>query len=142
MSVAESFIDTNLFIYQLEASDERKLEIADTIIRRAVATGDACISFQVVQETLNLVVRKAEVPLDTVSAQVYLETVLAPLYRIPASVALYQRGLELQARYRFAFYDALIVAAALEAGCSRLWTEDMQHGQRIEGVTIENPFRV
>lgn len=141
MSVAESFIDTNLFIYQLEAVDEAKSEVADAIIRRGVATGDACISFQVVQETLNVILRKAEIPLDAASARRYLETVLAALYRVPSTIALYQRGLELQTRYQLAFYDALIVAAALEAGCTRLWSEDLQHGQRIERLTIENPFR-
>ena len=141
MSVAESFLDTNLFIYQLEALDERKLEVADAIIRRAVATGDACISFQVVQETLNVALRKAQVPLTLEAARLYLDTVLAPLYRVPATVPLYERALGLQARFSFGFYDALIVAAALEAGCKRIWTEDLQHGQRVEGLTIENPFR-
>jgi predicted nucleic acid-binding protein len=43
-------------------------------------------------------------------------------------------------RYGFHFYDSLIVAAALEAGCSRLFSEDLQHGQRIDGLTVENPF--
>ena len=138
---AESFIDTNVFIYQLEAQDRRKFEIADGIIRQGVATGDACISFQVVQECLNTALRKAEVRLDIDGARAYLETVLAPLYRVPASVGLYHRGLGVQARYHMSFYDALIVAAALEAGCSRLWSEDLQHGQRIERLTIANPFR-
>ena len=55
--------------------------------------------------------------------------------------ALYQRALDLQTRYQFRFYDALIVAAALAAGCTRLYSEDLQHGQRIEGLTIVNPFR-
>jgi predicted nucleic acid-binding protein len=53
---------------------------------------------------------------------------------------LYQRALDIQARYRYGFYDALIIAAALEAGCIRLYSEDLQHGQRIERLTIENPF--
>ena len=53
----------------------------------------------------------------------------------------YSRALELQERYRFSFWDALIVAAALEAGCTRLLTEDLQHGQVIEGLRVENPFR-
>ena len=74
-------------------------------------------------------------------ARAYLEAVLTPLYRVPASVALYHRGLDVQQRYRLSFYDALIVAAALEAGCRRLWSEDMQHGQRIGQLTIEDPFR-
>ena len=56
--------------------------------------------------------------------------------------ALYRRGLDVQERWKFGFYDSLIVAAALEAGCKRLLSEDMQHGQRIEGLRIENPFKI
>ncbi|WP_411728328.1 PIN domain-containing protein [Methyloglobulus sp.] len=56
------------------------------------------------------------------------------------SLALYRRGLDLQSRFGFSFYDSLIVAAALESDCTRLYTEDLQHGQKIEGLTIENPF--
>jgi len=136
----ERFIDTHAFIYQREARDERKSAITGRIIREGVKTGNACIGFQVVQECLNTVLRKAEVPLGTDGARAYLETVLAPLFRVPASIALYHRGLDIQARYRYAFYDALIIAAALDAGCTRLYSEDLQHGQQIEGLTIENPF--
>lgn len=57
-----------------------------------------------------------------------------------ASAALYAKALQLQARWQLAFYDALIVAAALEAGCKRLLSEDIPHGQRIEMLKIENPF--
>lgn len=138
---AENFIDTNVFIYQLEAADVRKFDIAERIIRDGVATGSACISFQVVQECLNTVLRKAEIPLDAAATRIYLDTVLAPLLRVTASLALYRHGLDVQARYGFSFYDALIVAAALEAGCTCLYSEDLQHGQRIEHLTIENPFR-
>lgn len=138
---AECFIDTNLFIYQLEALDERKCAIAGRIIRQGVETGNACISFQVVQECLNTVLRKAEIPLDIGGARAYLETVLAPLFRVPASIGLYHRSLDIQARYRYGFYDALIIAAALEAGCTRLYSEDLQHNQQIERLIIENPFK-
>ena len=140
MSV-RSFLDTNLFIYQLEALDERKFSIANRIIREGVATGNACISFQVIQECLNTVLRKAEIVLDERGARDYLETVLAPLFQVPASIALYRRALELRERYRFSFYDSLIVAAALGGGCTRLYSEDLQHGQRVERLVIENPFR-
>lgn len=58
-----------------------------------------------------------------------------------ASAALYQRALDVQSRWRFGFYDSLIVASALSANCTRLLTEDLQHGQRIEQLTVENPFR-
>ncbi|CAN5651457.1 MAG: PIN domain-containing protein [Rubrobacter sp.] len=138
---AESFIDTNLFIYQLEALDERKSEISDRIIREGIETQSACISFQVVQECLNTTLRKAEIPLSTDETKHYLDNVLAPLFRVSARLSLYNRALDVQARYRYGFYDSLIVAAALDAGCNRLYSEDLQDGQRIEGLTIENPFK-
>jgi predicted nucleic acid-binding protein len=137
---AESFIDTNLFIYQLEALDERKASVATRIIRRGLEAGDACISFQVVQECLNTALRKAEIPLTMDEMRAYLENVLAPLYQVSSSIALYQRSLDIQERTRYSFYDSLILAAALEAGCSRLYSEDLQHGQKVDGLTIENPF--
>lgn len=138
---AEAFIDTNIFIYHLDAQDKRKQAIAEHIVREGLATGNACISFQVIQECLNTVLRKAKITLDVAAARAYLDTVLAPLLRVTASAALYHRALDIQERYHFSFYDSLIVAAALAAGCSRLISEDMQDGQRIESLTISNPFR-
>lgn len=58
------------------------------------------------------------------------------------TVDLYTRALDLHKRYRYSFYDSLILAAALEAGCVRLYSEDFQDGQQIEGLTLENPFRL
>jgi predicted nucleic acid-binding protein len=138
---AECFIDTNLFIYQLEVSDESKSATADRIICKGIETRNACISFQVVQECLNIILRKAEVSLSTDEAKQYLDHVLAPLFRVPASFSLYRRALDLQTRYRYGFYDSLVIAAALDAGCTRLYSENLQDGQRIEGLTVENPFR-
>jgi predicted nucleic acid-binding protein len=138
---AELFIDTNVFVYQLDTRDPRKHAIAERIVREALAGDNACISFQVVQECLNTVLRKAEITLDAAAARAYLDTVLAPLQHVDSSPALYQRALDVHQRWRFSFYDSLIVAAALEAGCKRLLSEDLQHGQRIESLRIENPFR-
>lgn len=137
---AECFIDTNLFIYQIETTDPRKGDIANRIIRDAVATGSGCVSFQVVQECLNTIIRKSEISLTTEQANAYLDAALSPLLAIYPSVQLYKHGLAMQSRYLFSFYDSLIVAAALEAGCKTLYSEDLQHGQRIEGLTIQNPF--
>lgn len=134
------FIDTNVFIYLFDETDERKRNIAEQLIQSALETRSACISHQVVQETLNVVTRKLPFPMSTENAQRFLEQILIPLWRIMPSPALYRRGLELQSRYGVSFYDALIIAAALESGCTRLYTEDLQHGQQIEGLLIENPF--
>ena len=138
---AEAFIDTNVFVYHLDTTDKRKHSIAERIIRDGLASGNACISFQVVQECLNTALRKAEVALDTDAARSYLDTVLIPLLQVPASAALYNRALDVRTRWQFSFYDSLIVAAALAAGCSRLVSEDLQHGQRIDSLTVHNPFR-
>ena len=139
---AESFIDTNIFVYQLERLDARKADIADGLIEHGIETQTACISFQVIQECINTAIRKAEVPLTEEELRKYLEDVLAPLYRVQPEIRLYQKALEIRFRYRFGFYDALIVAAAVEAGCKTLYTEDLTHGQQVEGVTITNPFRM
>ncbi|MGH8500811.1 MAG: PIN domain-containing protein, partial [Methylococcales bacterium] len=121
MSV-EYFIDTNLFIYPLERLDQRKADIAERLIEKGIATGNTCISFQVVQECLNTAIRKAEIPLTTDAMKRYLNTVLMPLYRIQPNLNLYLAAVDIQARYRFAFYDSLIVSAALEAGCKVLYS--------------------
>jgi predicted nucleic acid-binding protein len=138
---ADVFIDTNVFIYHLDTTDARKNAVAERIVRDGLASGNACISFQVVQECLNTALRKAKVAIEVDAARSYLDTVLIPLLQVPASAALYHRALDVQARWRFSFYDSLIVAAALTAGCTRLLSEDMQHGQRIETMTIHNPFK-
>lgn len=134
------FIDTNIFIYLFDETDERKRNIAEQLIHRALEKRNACISYQVVQEVLNVVTRKLPSPMNAENAQRFLEQILTPLWRIMPSQALYRRGLNVQSRYGFGFYDALMIAAALEAGCTRLQTEDLQHGQQIEGLLIHNPF--
>jgi len=141
MSV-ESFIDTNVFIYQLEGTDERRAGLAADLIERGIADGTACISFQVVQECVNVALRKARKKLNTQEMKRYLDAVLDPLLLVHSSMRLYRSSLRIQSRYRFSFYDALIVAAALEADCRQLYSEDMQDGQRIQQLTIINPFRV
>jgi predicted nucleic acid-binding protein len=137
---AENFLDTNILLHQLDTSDRRKHGIADRIVRSALAEDNACISWQVAQEWLNVALRKAAVPLNTEQARACLEAVLLPLLTVMPSPALYHRALDLQARWRFGFYDSLIVAGALAAGCKRLLSEDLQHGQRIETLTVYNPF--
>lgn len=75
MSV-ESFFDSNVFIYQLDKTDKRKHRIADALVQQALGEHSACISFQVVQECLNVAMRKAAVPLAPEQARAYLDVVL------------------------------------------------------------------
>ncbi|NUM56658.1 MAG: PIN domain-containing protein [Candidatus Hydrogenedentes bacterium] len=134
------FIDTNVFIYLFDETAPDKQRIADQIVFGALETASACTSFQVVQETLNVLTRKVEKPMSAGEARDFLDAVLVPLWRVMPSPTLYRRGIELQSRYQHGFYDALIIAAALDGGCSVLYSEDLRHEQRIEGLTIRNPF--
>lgn len=135
------FIDTNVFIYLFDETNDRKRGTAERLIRTALESRNGRISHQVVQETLNVVTRKLPSPMTPEDAQRFLEQVLAPLWQVMPSLALYRRSLAIQGRYGFSFYDSLIVAAALESGSTRLYSEDLQNGQKIEELIIENPFK-
>lgn len=135
------FIDSNVFVYLFDETNPGKRQTAEGLIHAALETGTASISFQVIQETLNVITRKLVTPASGDDARRFLDQVLIPLWRIMPSQGLYHRSLDIQARYGYGFYDALIIAAALDAGCTRLYSEDLQHGQEIDALTIENPFR-
>ena len=134
------FIDSNVFVYLFDHTDTRRREIARETVQRGIAEGSAVISFQVVQEVLNVTTHKMEQPLSDTDAIAFFDTVLAPLWRVYPSGELYRRAIEVKTRYRFGFYDSLIVASALESSCTRLLTEDLQDGQTIGSLTVRNPF--
>lgn len=134
------FFDTNLFIYLIDDIDPLKQQIAQGLIAKALGDNTGCISHQVIQETLHVVTRKFAKRAPPEVAAEMLKQLLLPLWRVMPNAELYQNALSLQSRYGYSFYDSLIIAAALAAGCSTLYSEDMQHGQQIETLTIRNPF--
>ena len=128
------FLDTNVLLYLLSA-DARKADAAEGVL----ASGGT-LSFQVLNEFASVATRKLGMALDEVRD--VLGAVTAVCEVVPLTLAVHQRGLEIAQRLRFSIYDALIVASALEAGCSRLLSEDLQHGQVIDKqLTVINPFR-
>ena len=135
------FLDTNVIVYLFDETDSTKHTTARRVVSEALTRDSGVISFQVVQETLNVITRKLRVGVRPDDACIFLRETLQPLWHVQPSVALYERALALQGRLGYAWYDSMIVAAALEAGCKRLLSEDLQHGQRIEGLRIENPFK-
>lgn len=139
--MSADFYDSNVFIYLLDETEPEKRRTAENLVDAATLTRNGRISYQVVQETLNVVTTKLRQPLTATDAIRFMHRVLVPFLHIMPSPALYERGLEIRGRYGYAFYDSLIIAAALQADCTRLYSEDLQHGQQIEGLTIENPFR-
>lgn len=140
MSV-EAFFDSNIFIYTFDNIALQKQQIAQEIVKKALRNRSGGISYQVVQEVLNVLTCKLPQSMDVNDATRYLTNTLEPLWRVQPSAELFRSGLAIQARYHYGFYDALIVAAALSIGCTRLYSEDLQHGQQIGQLTIENPFQ-
>lgn len=138
---AKFFLDTNILAYCFERAAIPKRETARKLLRSAIETGNGAISYQVAQEFLNLALRKFPVPLTPAEAARFLETVLRPLCQVHSSTELLSSALSLATRYQLSWYDSLIVAAALEAECAILYTEDLQHGMRIGKLEVRNPFR-
>lgn len=136
--MSADFLDTNVFVYLFDETAPAKRGIAEDIVRRAIEEGTGVISYQVAQEALNVLTRKLQAPAP--AAQRFLDDVLSPLWRIGPSPELFERALEVRARYAFGWYDALVVASALACGCDRLLSEDLQDGQRIGRLQIVNPF--
>jgi len=134
------FLDTNIFVYSFDSGAPAKARRAAELIRRAVATGKGIVSYQVAQEFFNVALRRFAKPMTMPEAEQYLVTVFRPLMGVHSSQALYADTLRLVDRYSLSWYDALIVAAAIEGKCTLLLSEDFQHGQRFGGLQIQNPF--
>lgn len=135
---ADSLLDTNIIIYLLDASHPAKYQRSEHLIQAGLQHGNCCISMQVIQETLNVATGKLNFSHE--DALRLLNQTLLPLCSIIPPARVYSRGLDIQFRYQYSFYDSLIIAAALEAGCKTLYSEDLQHSQKIEQLTIKNPF--
>lgn len=132
-------LDTNVVVYMFDDVDAVKRDRARQLVGNAIASGEGVISYQVVQEALNVFGRKLGA---TAGQQLDIfDNVLSSLWRIHPTADLYRRAVAISQRYRFGFYDSLVIAAALEYGCDLLYSEDLQDGQVIDTVTIRNPFR-
>jgi len=79
--------------------------------------------------------------MTVVEGEQYIDAVFQPLLSVHSSQSLYAEALRLHGRYRLAWYDSLIVAAAIQAGCDILYNEDLQDGQKFGTVRVRNPFR-
>ena len=134
------FLDTNILIYSLDRRDLVKASKADALVMDGLTSGKGVISFQVVQEFLNVALRKLAHPMTLESAERYLAKVLMPMLRVYPSHSLYTEALRLHSLNKLSWYDALIVCAAREAGCGILYSEDLQHGQKFGILRVVNPF--
>lgn len=135
------FLDTNVLLYEFDTQHPAKSRRAAELVRSAITTKRGVVSYQVVQEFFSVALTRFATPLPLNEAETYFSGILKPLLAIQSSPKLFLDGLRVHNQYRLSWYDSLIVAAAQQAECLILYTEDMQHGQRIGSLKIENPFR-
>jgi len=133
MSATEVFLDTNILLYLL-SDESHKADRAEEV----VAAGGV-ISVQVLNEFVAVASRKLHMPWAEIREVL---GVVRQVCRVePLTLETHDRGVVVVQRYGFALYDSMIVAAALLAGCETLYSEDLQHGQRIDDqLTVINPF--
>lgn len=133
MSGVESFFDTSVLLYLLSEETKKADRVEELLAQRGV------ISVQVLNEFTAVATRK--LGLSFAEVREVLETIRAICSTQPLTVEHHDRGVEIAERYRFSFYDSIIVSSALISGCKTLYSEDMQHQQIVDKqLTIINPF--
>lgn len=133
------FVDTNVLLYAYDASARARHDRARALVGQLGRARRGAISVQVLQEFYVNAVAKIAVPLTPDLARVRLRA----LSRWPTHAPLPLDVLAATATsedHQVSFWDAMILRSATELGCTRLWTEDLNHGQVIGGVRITNPF--
>jgi len=135
---APEFLDTNVLVYAYDVSDPLKQSIAQGLVKRAVA-GEIVASTQVLAEFSTTLLHKLSPSARPEDVITILDT-LSPIRLIAMDGGLIRRAVEGRATYGLHFWDCMIVAAAERGGCERLWSEDLNAGQKYFGVTVANPF--
>jgi len=130
----EAFFDTNVLIYAVALDDPRNARAEELL-----ASGGT-ISVQILNEFVSVARRKILMPWRSVMDALDAFRTLCPS-PLPITIKMHEAALKIAEQHGFGFYDALVVAAALEAGCAILYSEDFQDGQKIDGqLTIRDPF--
>ena len=135
------FLDTNIFVYSFDNDSPAKRDKAKELISGALSSGKGSISYQVVQEFLNVSFKKFKKPLSIKEAQSYLSNVLIPICEGYPSPTFYSEALEVKERTGYSLYDSLILQAARDMECKTLYSEDMHDGFKFYDLTIKNPFK-
>jgi len=136
----KSFLDTNIIVYAFGQSFPEKAKIARRLIADGAADKQAVISYQVVQEFINVALRGFRVAIVRTDLESFVLSALFPMMAISSSPALVIEALRLQGANQLSWYDSLIVAAAIQGRCEILYSEDLQHGRRFGDLVVDNPF--
>lgn len=134
----KTFVDTNILVYAHDLDAPSKNEIARNNLRDLWLDGTGSLSPQVLQEFYVTITRKIKKPVPKEAARLLVKTY--GMWCIDVTSADVTAAFRIEDEAKIAFWDALIVASAVKAGASKLLSEDLNAGQVIAGVRIENPF--
>jgi len=129
-----AFFDTNVIVYAFAKDDHR------TTIAEMLLAGGGVIGVQILNEFVAVAARKLGMPWEEILEALSALRELCPSPPIPVTVKTHDAALRIAGRFGYHIYDSLVIAAALEARCDTLFSEDMNDGQTIDGLTIRNPF--
>lgn len=135
--MSKFFFDTNILIYSLDSRDRKKQKQARHALKTAGQDGQGVISTQILQEFFVAATKKLGV--DPLEAKSILRSFLN-FEVVLVDADLIANAVDISILNKLSFWDALIVASAESARCEQLWTEDLNHGQIIQGVKVINPL--
>lgn len=131
------FLDTNVLVYADDASAGKKRDQAREVLRALVSSSSAVLSTQVLQEFFVIATKKLGITPEIARRKVELFSQLDVVHVRPELIL---GAIDLHRLHKVSFWDALILRCASSAGCARLLSEDLNAGQVIDGVRIDNPF--
>jgi predicted nucleic acid-binding protein len=134
-----TFLDTNILVYALDEKEPEKRDTARRLLSSA-GQGEFVLSTQILSEFYTVVTRKLAEPIPEATAAAVVDQLsVNPI--VPHDSTLVKAAIQTSRSSQLSYWDGLIVASAAAGGCERLLTEDLNDGQLIGSVRVENPFR-
>jgi len=137
---AKTFLDSNILVYAYDTHDAMKQKTAVGLIKKAIEEESGILSAQVLGEFFVVVTQKIPNPLSIADAETIID-ILSALPVAEIDLSLVRRAIDTQKACRISYWDSLIVAAAEREGCSVILSEDLNDGQKYNGVRVQNPFK-
>lgn len=139
MSGKLEFVDTNILLYAHDPSEPDKHARAKAMLEQLWQDSTGCLSVQVLQEFFVNATRKLSTPLELSTALAVIEDYSQWLVHTPNARDVL-KAVSLHVSNQTSFWDAMILVSALELGCRRVWSEDLNAGQKYAGIEVKNPF--
>lgn len=134
------FVDTNILVYAYDIDAGSKHTIAMNIIKDLWRFGLGMMSTQNLQEFFVIVTRKLKSPLDVPTVKEIIKS-FSKWDVVTTDISIVFEAIELYERYKYSFWDSLIIASASSGGATTILSEDLADGQTIKNIAIKNPFK-